>query len=87
MLHLQQILDFIPNASTEELKKILNAIQNELPKREGNVDNYIEHIENFGELKNDLNKSFYNTIIKPILSLAGEEKTNPVLYWSQLAHQ
>ena len=47
MLHLQQILDSIPNVSTEELKIILNTIQNELPKREGTVDNYIEYIEDF----------------------------------------
>ena len=47
MIQLQQILDFIPNASTAELKTILNNIQNELPKREGTVDNYVVYIENF----------------------------------------
>ena len=49
MLHLQQILDFIPNASTEELKQILSTVQIELPIREGNVDNYVEYIENFSD--------------------------------------
>ncbi len=47
MLRLQEILDYIPTASTEELQKILNAVHNELPKREGNVDKYVEYLEDF----------------------------------------
>ena len=49
MLHLQQILNFIPDASTEDLRKILTCVQDELPKREGSVDSYVKHIEDFCE--------------------------------------
>ncbi len=46
-MDLQQILDYIPNASTVELTTLLNAVQNELPKREGNIDKYVEFVDNF----------------------------------------
>ena len=49
MTRLQEILDYLPTASTEELQKILNAVNNELPKREGNADKYVEYIEEFCE--------------------------------------
>ena len=47
MLRLQEIFDYIPTASTEELQKILNAVQNELPKRDGDVEKYVVYIEDF----------------------------------------
>ncbi len=47
MLRLQEIFDYIPNASTDELQKILNAVQNELPKRDGDVEKYVEYVEDF----------------------------------------
>lgn len=46
-MNLQSILDYIPSASTDELRNILNAVQNELPKRQGNVNKYVEYIEDF----------------------------------------
>ncbi len=46
-LQLQQILDNIPSASTDELQQILTAIQAELPKREGLSNKYVEHIKDF----------------------------------------
>ncbi len=47
--HLQDIFDFVKPASTENLKQILNVVQNELLKREGNVDSYVTHLEDFCE--------------------------------------
>ena len=47
MINLQQILEHIPYALTEDLQKIMSSIQNELPKREGQLSGYIEHITDF----------------------------------------
>jgi alkylated DNA repair dioxygenase AlkB len=47
MVNLHEIFDFVKAASTEDLRLILNSIQNELPKREGNVDNFVVHLEDF----------------------------------------
>ena len=49
MTNLQEIFDYVKTASTDDLKKILNSVQNELPKREGMVDNYVEYLEDFCE--------------------------------------
>ena len=47
--HLQEIFDFVKTASVDDLKQILDAVQNELPKREGKVDNFVVHVEDFCE--------------------------------------
>ncbi len=47
MTHLQQILNYIPSASIDELQQILAAVQTELPTREGMKSNYVEYIEDF----------------------------------------
>ena len=47
MTSLQEIFDYVKAASVEDLRHILNAVQNELPKREGKVDNFVLHIEDF----------------------------------------
>ncbi len=47
MISLQQILGYIPSASTEELQQILTAVQTELPKRDGMNSKYVEHVKDF----------------------------------------
>jgi alkylated DNA repair dioxygenase AlkB/lysophospholipase L1-like esterase len=47
MVNLQEIFDYVKAASVEDLRHILNSVQNELPKREGKVDNFVSHIEDF----------------------------------------
>ena len=47
MVNLQQILNHITTASTEDLHQILTAVQTELPKREGLNSKYVEHIKDF----------------------------------------
>ena len=47
MINLQEIFDYVKAASVEDLRHILNYVQNELPKREGKVDNFVSHIEDF----------------------------------------
>ena len=47
MVNLQEIFDYVKAASVEDLRDILNSVQNELPKREGNVENFVSHIEDF----------------------------------------
>jgi hypothetical protein len=49
--HLQEIFNFVKTASVDDLKQILDAVQNELPKREGKVDNFVAHVEDFCENK------------------------------------
>ncbi|KAL5262702.1 hypothetical protein ACHWQZ_G008188 [Mnemiopsis leidyi] len=47
MINLQEIFDFVKTAPVEDLRQILNSVQNELPKREGRVDDFVAHIEDF----------------------------------------
>ena len=47
MINLQDIFDYVKAASVEDLRHILDSVQNELPKREGKVDNFVLHIEDF----------------------------------------
>ena len=47
MINLQEIFDFVKTAPVEDLRQILNSVQNELPKREGKVDDFVLHIEDF----------------------------------------
>ena len=47
MFNLQQIINSIPHASTDELHQVLAAVQNELPKRDGEAAGFIEHIPDF----------------------------------------
>ena len=49
MLTLQQIIDHLSSAATSDLHKILNAVQNEIPKREGQSAEYVQYIEDFCE--------------------------------------
>ena len=47
MINLQEIFDFVKTAPVEDLRQILNSVQNELPKREGKVDDFVSHVEDF----------------------------------------
>ena len=47
MKSLQEILNYLPTASTDDLKKILKAVQSEIPKRDGAVNNHVEYVEDF----------------------------------------
>ena len=47
MINLQQILNHLPSASNADLHTILCAVQDEIPKREGNLPQMLEYVRDF----------------------------------------
>ncbi len=77
MLHLQQLLNDIPSASTEELYQILAAVQTELPKRKGLNNKYVEHIKDFCQ-----DEKLLENVLKECESLdLNSKRTKTALQW------